>query len=101
MRYGVMPADGNHMGVSPYRDFLLLIPPTEDTDPGATFGYAELVVSSVQAAGVPHPAVLALFPIWDEISEPTLTKNEMDQWTLAIRLGDQVVGLVILGHGEV
>lgn len=101
MRYGVMPADGNHMGVSPYRDFLLLLPAAEDTDPNVTYNYVELLTSSLQASGVPHPAVLALFPIWEEISEPKLTKNEMDQWTIAIKLGEQVVGLVVVGHGEV
>jgi len=101
MRYGVMPADGNHMGVSPYRDFLLLIPAAEDTDPNQSFNYVELITGSAQASGVPHPAVLALFPIWDEVSEPKLTKNEMDQWTFAIKLGDLVLGLVIVGHGEV
>jgi len=101
MRYCVMPADGNHMGVSPYRDFLLLIPAAEDTDPNAVFDYAEMVSSSVQATGVPHPAVLALFPIWEEVTEPTLTKNDLDQWTLAVKLGDQVLGLVVVGHGEI
>jgi hypothetical protein len=101
MRYCVMPADGNHMGVSPYRDYLILISAVEDTDPNDNFNYVEMITGSVQAAGVPHPAVLALYPIWDEISEPTLTKNEMDQWTFAIKLGDQVLGLVIVGHGEV
>jgi hypothetical protein len=101
LRYGVMPADGNHMGVSPYRDYLMLIPPEQDTDPGKNFNYVELITSSAQASGVPHPAVLALFPIWEEISGPSVVKNEMDQWTLAIKLGDQVVGLVIVGHGEV
>ena len=30
----------------------------------------------------------------------TLTKNEMDQWTIAVKLGDQVLGFVVLGHGE-
>jgi hypothetical protein len=101
MRYGVMPEDGNHMGVSPYRDYLMLIPAAEDSDPKRSFNYVELITGSAQASGVPHPAVLALFPIWDEISEPTLTKNEMDQWTFAIKLGDRVLGLVVLGHGEV
>lgn len=101
MRYGIMPADGNHMGVSPYRDYMILIPANTDTDPDDSFSYIELVSGSVQASGVPHPAVLALYPIWDEVSGPTLTKNEMDQWTLAIKLGEQIVGLVVVGHGEV
>lgn len=101
MRYGIMAADGNHMGVSPYRDFLLLIPAVEDTAPKGTFSYVELLSLSVLATGASHPAVLALFPVWDEISEPTLTKNEMDQWTLAVKLGDQLLGLVVMGHGEI
>jgi hypothetical protein len=58
-------------------------------------------MSSNQASGVPHPAVLALFPVWEEVSGPTLIQNEMDQWTIAVKLGDQVFGFVVLGHGEV
>ena len=100
LRYAVMPADGNHMGVAPYRDFLLLSSAAGDPDPTKNLNFVELLMSSNEASGVPHPAVLALFPIWDEISEPTLTKNEMDQWTIAVKLGDQVFGFVILGHGE-
>jgi hypothetical protein len=101
MRYGVMPADGNHMGVSPYRDYLLLIPAAEDTDPEGVLSYVELVGSSMLATGAPHPAVLALFPVWEEISEPKLTKNEMDQWTIAVKFGDQVLGVVVAGRGEI
>jgi len=101
MRYGIMPADGNHMGVSPYRDYLLLIPATEDKDPKGTLSYVELLSSSGLATGAPHPAVLALFPIWEEIAKPSLTKNEMDQWTIAVKLGDKVLGLVVAGHGEI
>jgi hypothetical protein len=100
VRYAVMPTDGNHMGVAPYRDFLLLIAASEDKDPATALAYPELVSSSALAAGVPHPAVLALFPIWEEITEPKLVKNELDQWTLAVKLGSQVIGLVIVGHGE-
>lgn len=100
LRYGVMPADGNHMGVSVYRDFLLLVAPAQDPGPDQTLSYDELVAASILASGVPHPAVLALFPIWDEISEPTLVKNELDQWTLAVRIGDLTFGLVVEGHGQ-
>ncbi len=101
LRYGVMPADGNHMGVSVYRDFLLLVAPAQDPGPDRSLTYDELVAASILASGVPHPAVLALFPIWDEVSEPTLVKNELDQWTLAVRIGDVTFGLVVEGHGEV
>jgi len=101
MRYAVMPADGNHMGVATFRDFLLLLPPSVDSDPGKTLGLAELLVGSGEATGVVHPGVLALYPIWDEVSEPTLSKNDLDQWTLAVKIGSQILGLVISGHGEI
>ncbi|UCF37260.1 MAG: hypothetical protein JSU96_21145 [Acidobacteriota bacterium] len=101
LRYGVMPADGNHMGVSTYRDFLMLIDPSADTDPASALDMVELLTGSSQASGVPHPAVLALFPIWDDVSEPVIVKNDMDQWTLAVKLGDKVLGLVVEGHGEI
>jgi hypothetical protein len=101
LRYGIMPADGNHMGVATYRDFLLLLPPSTDQDPAKSFDYGELVVSSVEVAGVPHPGVLALFPIWDEVTEPKLVKNDLDQWTLAIKIGEDALGLVVEGHGEI
>ncbi|MGH9378777.1 MAG: hypothetical protein ACRD1I_08260, partial [Terriglobia bacterium] len=32
LRYALIPQDGNHMGVSSYRDFLLLIPVADDAN---------------------------------------------------------------------
>jgi len=101
LRYAVMPADGNHMGVATFRDFLLLLPPSIDSDPEQTLGLAELLVGSAEATGVVHPGVLALYPIWEEVGEPTVSKNDLDQWTLAVKIGSQVLGLVISGHGEI
>lgn len=101
LRYCVMPADGNHMGVAIYRDFLLLLPPAHDPGPEQTISYDDMVSASVMAAGVPHPAVLSLFPVWDEISEPKLLKNDVDQWMLGVKLGDLTFGLVVEGHGEI
>jgi hypothetical protein len=33
LRYGIQPANGDHLGVSPYREFLMLSPAAIDTDP--------------------------------------------------------------------
>jgi hypothetical protein len=101
LRYEVMPADGNHMGVATYRDFFLLVPVADDKDPTKTLGFEDLVSLSSEATGVPHPAVLSVFPIWDEVSGPTLVKNDVDQPTLAVKVGDVVFGLVVEGHGEI
>ena len=101
LRYGVQPADGNHMGVSLYRDFLLLTPITSDTDPDQTYSHDDLAKHSSLASEGQHPAALSLFPVYDEISEPKLMRNEMDQWMVVKKVGTLILGLVISGHGEI
>jgi hypothetical protein len=101
LRYEVMPADGNHMGVATYRDFLLLSPIANDKDPNKNLGFEDMVSLSSEATGVPHPAVLSLFPVWDPVSKPTIIKNDLDQPTLAVPVGDVQFGLVVEGHGEI
>ncbi|MGD2116452.1 MAG: hypothetical protein PVG07_15460 [Acidobacteriota bacterium] len=103
LRYLVEPVDGAHMGVSYYRDFVLLVPAADDAGPEAAYAEDELVAASRAAAGTNHPAVMALFPVAAD-GAPTIVDNEMGQPTLALRMpgseeGDQV-GLVVEGTGE-
>lgn len=100
LRYGIQPADGNHMGVTYYRDFLLLLPISVDSDPDAIYSREKLVDLSTQASGRPHPTVLSLFPVYEEIVNPKLLKNDLDQWTIAIPFQSLNFGLVIEGTGE-
>jgi len=100
MRYEVEPSDGNHMGVSAYRDFLLLVPLSTDSDIDAKYTESQLVDLSRKASGTNHPAVLSLFPVHEEITEPKLVQNDIGQWTLAVPVGSVRLGLVLLGHGE-
>lgn len=60
MRYGQIPQDGNHMGVSQYRDFLLLSPLAADTQPDKVLAFDDLVNLSRRATGTGHPAVMSL-----------------------------------------
>lgn len=71
LRYGLLPNDGNHMGVAPNRDFLLVLSPTSDSDPMATYTEKQLYRASEKAAGTPHPAVLSL--VADEGKPGTVT----------------------------
>jgi hypothetical protein len=102
LRYAIHPADGNHMGVSIYRDYLLLVPVSDDTSVDVDWSPELLWEKSKTTTGTTHPAVLALFPVWEEPSEPVMVRNEMDQWTLAVPVGSvsPTVGLVVEGHGE-
>jgi hypothetical protein len=60
MRYELLPEDGNHMGVAPSRDFVLLALAGADSDPKAQYDFAQLVKLSAQAAGTNHPATFLL-----------------------------------------
>ena len=66
MRYELLPEDGNHMGVAPTRDFVLLLRASDDADPNAQYDFARLVTLSSQAAGTNHPAAFVLL-------QPTLS----------------------------
>ena len=100
LRYWIQPADGDHMGVSEYRDFLLVCPSDVDVDPEQLFEEEALLELSTEASGRVHPAVVAVFPIWDEVEEPSIVLNEIEQWTLAVPLGDRTLGVVVDGHGD-
>ncbi len=60
LRYALLPNDGNHMGVAPNRDFLLLLPLSSDSDPATVYTEKQLYRASGKVAGTGHPAVLSL-----------------------------------------
>jgi len=60
LRYAVHPADGNHLGISPIRDFLALVPVAMDQNPDAQPKFEELVKMSAKVAGTNHPGVISL-----------------------------------------
>ena len=77
MRYALLPNDGNHLGVAPNRDFVLLVPAQSDPDPNATFKFQELVNLSAKTAGSKHPSPLSLAPA----DKPgTVNRDDQDHW---------------------
>ena len=75
LRYALMPNDGNHLGVAPSRDFLLLVPVNADPGPQASPKFLELVALSRKAAGTKHPAPLSLVPA-ESAAAPGISQNE-------------------------
>jgi hypothetical protein len=61
LRYGIQPQNGDHLGVSPFREFLLVSPAAVDTDPAA-HGHDGTIELSRQAIGGSHPGVLSIDP---------------------------------------
>lgn len=78
MRYELIPNDGNHMGVAPNPDFVLLTPLSADSDPDANYTLDELVKLSSQAAGSSHPAAFEMMPPVEGVV-PSVTQTD-DGW---------------------
>ncbi len=74
LRYELLPEDGNHMGVAPNRDFLLLVPVALDPGPATQVKYDDLVKLSAKASGTSHPAAMAMLPAGPD-AQPTAATN--------------------------
>jgi len=104
MRYAQIPQDGNHMGVSEYRDFVLLSPLSADTQLDKTLSFDDLVNLSRKAAGTGHPAVISLAPPNPAYKKlPALLQDDQGNCSLQVDLHEnptsgapQDVKLVIL-----
>lgn len=106
MRYCLILQDGNHLGVAPIPDFVLLIPAGEDhKDPDAVLTLEELVSLSRHASGTNHPAVINMASPPGPISTPLLEKDDSDRWVLKFKTqlkpaGDLPIGIVVYGRAE-
>ncbi len=104
LRYELLPDDGNHLGVAPNRDFVLVIPAQFDPDPNATFKFQELVTMSAKTAGTKHPTPLSLPPA-DKPSSGTVTKDDQDHWifsaSLQLASGEELLfALIVKGTAQ-
>lgn len=81
LRYGVQPDNGDHLGTSPFRDFLLLVPAALDTD-GAPRGHDGTVDLSKRTIGGSHPAVWSIDP--PVTAEALLAKHTTELGHLAV-----------------
>jgi hypothetical protein len=102
LRYMLIPVDGNHQGVSPYRDYLLLVPAAADSSP-ADVSTKDLLTLSRKASGAGHPSVWSLLPA--DTAPPALPgivhQEDGDLWIVFFQapLGTPAtVGLVVVGH---
>jgi hypothetical protein len=76
MRFGLQPEDGNHLGVSPTRTFVLLIPAADDQDLEAFSGHDSVVEASSKVNAAEHPSNLNLQPLEEATGEfPRLAEH--------------------------
>lgn len=94
VRYGLQPVNGDHLGVSTYRDYALLLPAGKDTAL-AVIPQKPLQERSAEAAGTSHPAVLMMVgvPANAAKSEPAIIHDEAKMtWGVVIPLSLSVKG---------
>jgi|SRR5579859_5148586 len=104
LRYELLPNDGNHLGVAPNRDFVLLVPAQSDADPNATFKFHQLVDMSARTAGTKHATPLSLPPV-DKPSSGTVARDDQDHWifstTMKLASGEELpFALVVKGTAQ-
>ena len=102
LRYGIQPQNGDHLGVSPFRDFLLLSPAAIDTNAAAR-GHEPTVEMSTKTAGGSHPAVWSIDPPLATGAALTTHTTELGHTALVVEVptsgaGTLRFGIVLVGR---
>ena len=105
LRYALHPTDGNHMGISPIRDFLVMVPVAMDPNPDAKFKFEELTKMSTKVTGTNHPGVLSLVQIDKAPAAPMVASDESNHVVISAAAKSQSgavlpISFVIKGHAE-
>jgi len=103
LRYALIPQDGNHMGVNPYRDSLVLTPVAVDADPAKSLKFEELVKLGRESSGTAHPGFLIMSPVTGDGST-NVVQDDAGHWNLELKLhgqsGDIPIAITLVGKWE-
>ena len=99
LRYGLHPEDGDHMGVAPSRDFVLLTPAAADTEAGMNYSFDDLVELSYKV-GNSHPTVARAQWADGDATSPHVWQNELEHWVVDVNVVEEPMGIVVYGHAE-
>ena len=112
MRFGKIPADGNHLGASEYPYFAVLIPAEKDQAIDAINSYKKMTRASSKETASEHPMIMSLRPIKKKPSQiPALTEPVEEHKCLVVSAKGKVDGsdketelifeIVVEGFGEI
>jgi hypothetical protein len=93
MRYGLQPVNGDHLGVSTYRDYVLLLPVAKDKSL-ALPARKQLEERSAEAAGTSHPAsfLMLMAPQGSKPEPAVIHDAEKNTWSVVMPLSLQMKG---------
>jgi hypothetical protein len=99
LRYQLLPQDGDHMGVAPNPDFLLVSPAANDPRPEQAYPLVKLAAVSSRSTTTGHPGVIAMLAG----GEPaTVNKDERGDISFSVEIAvaggaHEKLGIVIKG----
>jgi hypothetical protein len=101
LRFGLQPQNGDHLGASPFREYLLLSPAAADVDP-KPLGFDGTVAISKQTLGASHPAALSIDPPVATAAAGAIYTNELEHKGLVFSVptnggGALKFGLILIG----
>jgi hypothetical protein len=106
LRFALQPQDGDHMGVSPNREFLLVGPAAEDQSPDPA-GFKGAVALARKTQGKSHPAALSIDPTSTDKAPGDIATTEMGFKSVVVSVpvisngspaGALTFGLVLVGQ---
>jgi hypothetical protein len=104
LRFGLILEDGNHLGVSPARDFFLLCPTGQDKDPTTQLKTEDLMKLSRAASGTGHPTVWFVGQATSDKDLPKAVKTEHGhvilETNISTKSGPLAIGLIVIGQTE-
>jgi hypothetical protein len=100
LRFGLQPQNGDHLGVSPHREFLLATPAADDTQPEA-LGHDAAVDLAKKSINISHPAILSLDPPVSTAAPLAVTQNDAGHTAVTFEVptaqGPLKFGLILVG----
>ena len=99
LRYAIQPVDGDHMGVSEFLDYALLVPAAKDLDPKPIADRKALYALSREASGRNHPAILYLVPAASS-AVPSVVVPAPGGLALVAAPGGKAMGFVLRGRTD-
>jgi hypothetical protein len=91
MRYGLQPINGDHLGVSPFRDYTLLLPAAKDKAT-AVLARKKLESESSEAAGSTHPAIFFMLSAPADAPVAMIHDDDPAAWRVVLPLSLTVEG---------
>ena len=99
LRFSMQPINGDHQGVAPQRDFLVMSHAADDKTREAVAKFDDLMNMSRKVSGTPHPAILSMWSAESDF-KPGMTQQGESDWALMTQVGEAKIAVILVGKAE-